>query len=163
MGLKHSPEPATKKASNFEQNLRAYFGQNIQIKSYGHHVQIKHYIRENTTELNAGWSDFQMVAKSEEGLYELDELTLIVEHKNSSKEELAVGRSGLSEFLNQKWLAEQRNAKLAAAIAGKSYHITTLPTLSDARAFLKNGHGLNIPDDSKLMVKDVTFDAAPLK
>jgi hypothetical protein len=163
MGFQHSSAPATKDAANFEQHLRAFFGQNTQIKSYGHHVHIRNYIRENKTALNAGWADFQMVTKVEDPLYELDKLMLLVESSNGSKEHVAEGTYGLSEFLNKKWLEEQRTAKLAAVGNGKTHHIIKLPNLGDARAFLKNAHGIDIPADSKLIVQDALLDAGSFK
>jgi hypothetical protein len=163
MGLQHSAEPATKDAAAFEQHLRAYFGQNINIRSYGHHVQIRHNISENKTPLNSGWSDFGMIVKVEDPLHELDKIMLAVQYVNGVKEHIPEGMYGLSELLNKKWLEEQRAAKLAAMNSGKSYYTLKLPSLGDARAFLKNAYAIDIAPDSIIHVKCAEFDAGAFK
>jgi hypothetical protein len=163
MGLQHSPDAATKEAAGFEQQLRAHFGQNINIRSYGHHVQIRNYISENKTLFNAGWTDFGMAIKVEDPLYELDKLTLAVQYENGVKEHISEGIYGLSELLNKKWLEEQRAAKLAAMDAGKSYYILKLPKLDAALAFLENAYGIRLPVDSRLYVTCAVFDAGAFK
>ena len=163
MGLQHSGEPATRDAANFEQNLKAFFGSNIDIKSYGHHVKMRHDIREIKTALNSGWSEFQMVTKVEDALYELDNLDLLFEYQNGLKERLPEGKFGLVESLNKNWVQAQRAAKLAAVAAGKSHHLTVLPDLGSVRPFLKNVYGIEVAQESKLVVRAATFDAGPHK